>query len=279
MSTMNRDYDAILRQALHAAADSVEPSPDGLERIRARIGRSPVLSFASAAAWSADATARIAAWTGPVLRAIAEVFWSVVDRFRPVESGPDDDGPRFGWLRPMAAMGTAIFVVAAGAFAIMTLPQAISSSSSGFTVFPWTTHQDQGGGSGGSAAGIGGSKLPSGATSPGAATGSAVTSPAASKCSALRTAPGGNRPSAPTVSESTAPSTPASGSASPPASSPPTQSSAPATSSSPPPASSSPPVDSSSPGPGDPGAATSPTPQVNPPVAAGDAAQGAGSTG
>ncbi len=35
------DFAEFLRHALHAAADQVEPRPDGLERIRARIRSSP----------------------------------------------------------------------------------------------------------------------------------------------------------------------------------------------------------------------------------------------
>ena len=37
MSQHQGDHEDFLRRALHAAADSVEPSDDGLERIRARL--------------------------------------------------------------------------------------------------------------------------------------------------------------------------------------------------------------------------------------------------
>ena len=36
MSQRDRDFDESLRRALHAAADSIHPAGDGLERIRAR---------------------------------------------------------------------------------------------------------------------------------------------------------------------------------------------------------------------------------------------------
>ena len=54
---MNGDYEEALRRALHAAADSIEPSGDGLQRIRERLNR-PMLSFESASAWSAGAAER-----------------------------------------------------------------------------------------------------------------------------------------------------------------------------------------------------------------------------
>src|ERR1700685_3935271 len=53
---MNGDYEEALRRALHAAADSIEPSADGLERIRERLNR-PMLSFEAASAWSAGTAA------------------------------------------------------------------------------------------------------------------------------------------------------------------------------------------------------------------------------
>lgn len=38
MSQHYDEYEEFIRRALHAAADSVEPSEDGLERIRRRLG-------------------------------------------------------------------------------------------------------------------------------------------------------------------------------------------------------------------------------------------------
>jgi hypothetical protein len=269
-STMNRDYDDMLRRALHAAADSVEPSADGLERIRARLKPQPLLSFASAVAWYSEAAARITAWVAPVLRSVLDAFWSVMDRFRPAERAPGEDGPRFGWLRPMAAMGTAIFVVAAGAFAIMTLPKAISSSGS-LTFFPWTEHNaGHGGGSGSSNLnGHGSTQFSPGVSSPGVPGITPSTSPAASQCSSIGHLPTGPSP-APSISVSTVPSsTPVTNSSPPPSTTPtPTPSTTPSTT--PPPTdTSAPPTDSTTP---NPGSVTTPTPPASPAAVLGAAA-------
>src|ERR1700733_12420204 len=106
---MNGDYEEALRRALHAAADSIEPSADGLERIRERLNR-PMLSLESASAWSASTAAWLRRWMEPVMAA----FGAVIDRFRPATAAPGHARPRYGWLRPAAGMSIAVFVVAAG---------------------------------------------------------------------------------------------------------------------------------------------------------------------
>ncbi|HEU5420620.1 MAG TPA: hypothetical protein VFV41_23235 [Streptosporangiaceae bacterium] len=218
---MNTDYDDVLRQALHAAAESIEPSADGLERIRARTGRPHALSLATAAAWCSGIAIRLASWAGPVIAAAADFFWTAVDRFRP-GAGPEHARVRYGWLRPVAAMGTAIFVVAAGAFAVMTLPGAITSSP---ISLPWTTNE-------------GSSHAPG--TRGLAGTGSALaTGPSTAGVS------GGAVPGVPTASASCHPS----GGAGAPSSSPPATTTSPATSPpvSTPPATTTPPTTSTSP--------------------------------
>ena len=47
MSGLEYDYDDVLRRALHSAAESIEPSPDGLERIRERLAPPSLISFAA----------------------------------------------------------------------------------------------------------------------------------------------------------------------------------------------------------------------------------------
>src|ERR1022692_1388340 len=54
----DRDYDEVLRRALHAAADSVEPADDGLQRIRSRLNK-PHSPFV---AWMMTAWADMAGW-------------------------------------------------------------------------------------------------------------------------------------------------------------------------------------------------------------------------
>jgi len=133
------DYDEILRRALRTAADGIEPSGDGLERIRARLTTPRPL----ASAWL------MAACTDVALPALARL-WSVLDDLRgwlrPALSragqtraayhhsrpGPADGFRptllrRYGWLRP-AAVAAAIVIAVAGGFALSQLPGAISNS-------------------------------------------------------------------------------------------------------------------------------------------------------
>jgi hypothetical protein len=56
MNRSDRDYDEFLRRALHEAVDWLEPSEDGLERIRARLTRprsTPVAWMMAMFAWRA----------------------------------------------------------------------------------------------------------------------------------------------------------------------------------------------------------------------------------
>ena len=252
---MNTSYDDVLRQALHAAAENIEPAADGLERIRARIRPSPVFSLATAAAWWSGVSVRLASWAEPAVSAALEFFWTAVDRFRP--GGDSEHGRgRYGWLRPVAAMGTAIFVVAAGAFAVMTLPQATGLNSS---ALPWNTHDGSSAPAGTSGLNGNGSQLitgPSTTGAPGTMPGVPI---AKTSCS-------------PSGGKKTSTSPPPATSSSPPASSPPV-SSPPATT----PPATSPPVsdtptsppasDSTTP---DPGSAITPTPSVvTPPAGSG----------
>jgi hypothetical protein len=211
MNTLNRDYDDVLRRALHVAAESIEPSADGLERIRARLGTPPALSFASVVAWYSEVATRIVEWAAPILRTALEAFWSIIDRFRPAAAEPGQNGPHFGWLRPMAAMGTAIFVVAAGAFAIMTLPQAISSSGR-VSFLPWVhpTSPVTGAGNPGLNGGNASKLTNPGASGPGGFGYAPSTAPPASRCSALGSSRTGSATPTPNVSDSASPSAPAS---------------------------------------------------------------------
>jgi hypothetical protein len=232
MNTLNRDYDDVLRRALHAAAESVDPSPDGLERIRARMGQPPVLSLASAVAWCHEAGTMALAWAAPLIRTALDAFWSVIDRFRPATAVPGQSGPRYGWIRPVVAMGTAIFIVAAGAFAVLTLPHAMSSDgNSAFFQLPWTHPAGSGGsGSGGNGSGLNGqssSQIAGGSSAAGTYGSPSSASPASSQCSSLGSSRTGTQSSAPPI---LTPSSTAPASSSPPVSStPPTVPTSPAT--------------------------------------------------
>ena len=56
MPPQGQDFAEFVRHALHAAADQVEPRPDGLERIRARVGAGP--AYASEHSEASPAKAR-----------------------------------------------------------------------------------------------------------------------------------------------------------------------------------------------------------------------------
>jgi hypothetical protein len=146
---VNRDYDDILRRALHAAAESVEPSADGLERIRERLGYSPLLSFSSIAGWFSVAAVRFAGWAVPAFGTACEIFWALIDRFRPLDAAPGHAKPGLRWLRPITATALALFVVAGGAFAAKVIPSAINAAQAG------NSGPGRGGGGSGGAAGTG----------------------------------------------------------------------------------------------------------------------------
>ena len=59
MSQHDRDFEDLLRRALYSAADSVEPSQDGLERIRARL----TTPYPLPVAWMMAVCSQVARWT------------------------------------------------------------------------------------------------------------------------------------------------------------------------------------------------------------------------
>jgi hypothetical protein len=131
MSTLS-EHEAILRRALRATAEAIEPGRDGLDRIQARLRPPRPLLVA----WIE------ALWTDLVLRApvslhaaqlrLSHALRSAWDRFGPAAgaTGPGRAHPSLGWLRPLAAMSVAVFVVAAGAYVAIEVPQAVSPNSS-----------------------------------------------------------------------------------------------------------------------------------------------------
>jgi len=115
------DFDRTIRDALMAAADSVEPGADGLDRIRAKI---VVRHATRASRWHAGPSRGAAGWkpfhvTGTWVSALIE---AVIERFRP---DPTRAG-WLGWLRPAAAIATGVFVVTAASWAVAALPAAIA---------------------------------------------------------------------------------------------------------------------------------------------------------
>ncbi|HSR86511.1 MAG TPA: hypothetical protein VLM11_20240 [Streptosporangiaceae bacterium] len=140
MSTVNeRD---VLRRALHLA-DGIQPRADGLQLIQARLSPPrPVAVAWAEAAWT-DARMR-----GPAeLRRFLEWLLSVArlawDRFGPQSVASGGRTSRtLSWLRPAAALGVTVFIVAAGAYVAFSAQQAIFPAGSN------STHPTGGGGGG-----------------------------------------------------------------------------------------------------------------------------------
>ena len=129
MSRHQRTYDDALSRALHAAADQIEPSGDGLERIRARL--SPPMP--APAAWMATGYQRA---VGQLLGRVTSLgAWleslagQIAERYRLDSSDQDGGSHALRWLRPAGAAATAAVIVVMGVFAIRTLPQAISPTA------------------------------------------------------------------------------------------------------------------------------------------------------
>jgi hypothetical protein len=168
MTQRNHEYDEVLRRALRSAADLVEPSADGLERIRARLTRPRPEPLAWVMVWYGEAVRPVLGYLQPVLAWVQATLSPVIERFKPAKPDAAHPQRRYAWLRPAAAMGTAVVVVAMGAFALTALPQVISQSGAFF--LPIISGGS--GGNGASASPFGhGSPLTGGAPQTGATTG------------------------------------------------------------------------------------------------------------
>jgi len=128
--TAPSEHEAFLRAALHAAADSLDPRGDGLERVRTRLER----ARPRAVVWL------IAVWNELQMRApalVQDVFYRVRadllvawDRYAP-GSAPGRHRTRTqSWLRPLTAMTVVMFIVAAGTYVAIDISTAVSPSSS-----------------------------------------------------------------------------------------------------------------------------------------------------
>ncbi|MDR2983979.1 MAG: hypothetical protein LBV34_03975 [Nocardiopsaceae bacterium] len=119
-------FEQTLRRALRLAADSIEPAPDGLARIRTKIAARPApAQLTGWAAWRSRyltgllaALALVAKYLDTVGVRLRYAFGAVVERFRP-DSGVSG---WIGWLRPAAALATTLLVVTGASWAIAGLP-------------------------------------------------------------------------------------------------------------------------------------------------------------
>jgi hypothetical protein len=145
MSTLN-EREAVLRRALHAAADAIEPGMDGLERIQLRLSRPRPFALAWAeAAWTDVQLRLLPGWQSALdwLGSAGRLAW---DRFGPTPGRAEGRASRtLGWLRPLAALGVTVAIVAVGTYVAISANQSVNLGSS--------IGRSQGGGGGGGANG------------------------------------------------------------------------------------------------------------------------------
>ena len=180
-----REFTEFVRHALHAAADQVEPSPDGLQAIRDKIQSRPAHARAGRFRLTLGLAAAVSVLADMILRwnaALARGWYALrhghtapgSHRAKPA-SPRQAQRPR-DWreamLRPAFAVGFAVFAVGVMLAAVPTVRQAIVHSiQQGFT---------QGGGTSGSRGAPGGQPLGNG-TPQGGASGGRTGAPPSSR--------------------------------------------------------------------------------------------------
>lgn len=132
MSELPQGWEAALRQALHATAEQHEPGHEGLKRIKARVRHRRPMPLPIA--WADVALTKLS------LR-VPDGFWVAWDkmarelraaseRFLPPARPGSRLYRRLSWLRPAAAMSTAVFIVAAVVYMAVEVPQVIAPAGS-----------------------------------------------------------------------------------------------------------------------------------------------------
>jgi hypothetical protein len=125
MTPVTHDFDDLLRRALHAEVDSIEPAEGGLDRIRRRT-RAPwlvrqvslmltecvdlvrLIGIRLEPWFTATVGARFGAWAASVRRLVA-----------PRRTGAHgSDSSHLAWLRPALAVGAAVVIVVAGVYGL-----------------------------------------------------------------------------------------------------------------------------------------------------------------
>jgi hypothetical protein len=157
MTEPEAEYGDRLRRALHAAADGVVPSGDGLERIRSRIAREPATdSLGLLVGWLRSIALEIRAGMPdvravlPALRSVLEAMKTVLEALKttvvpalrsvlPVVTAmvvaaksrvPERLRISDGWMRPVLATAGAVFIAFAAVLAIPGLRQNIIPTGS-----------------------------------------------------------------------------------------------------------------------------------------------------
>jgi hypothetical protein len=146
MTTQERDYEDLLRRALRAAAESVEPAADGLDRIRGRVSARRVSPFMLLAEFLDDCFRPIMLSLESGGQALGRVFRQrtrAAERPRaahrsqlPLTGLRARLAPAFtrlapaaSWLKPVLAVGGAVGIVVAGVFTLGQVQQAITPAN------------------------------------------------------------------------------------------------------------------------------------------------------
>jgi hypothetical protein len=149
--TPEREWDEILRRAMHSAVDSIEPSGDGLQRIRQRLEKPRwQVQLHLWVAECAGVVRLICVRLAPAVSAVSAAVLTARSALRtwlrwPREGAPADGDPAghrgtahhsqppgrlaglLGRLRPALAVAAAVVVVVAGVFALFQLRQGVTS--------------------------------------------------------------------------------------------------------------------------------------------------------
>jgi hypothetical protein len=141
MTPVNGDFDLMLRHALHAEVDSLEPAAGGLERIRQRtrapwlvrqaslmltecvdlgrlIGIRLQLRLISARAAVAARGGTRAAFVGLLSSTVAVLAGLITRSWRRGAAHRSGGGSTLGWLRPLLAVAGAVVIVVVGVYGL-----------------------------------------------------------------------------------------------------------------------------------------------------------------
>jgi hypothetical protein len=128
MSHARPDDEAALRSILRAAADQVEPRVDGLERIQHRLTRPRPL----AVAWAMITWTRLSMRLSSSFRYLADrvvtEYRIASERFMPPPADREGRRARLTWLRPVAALSTAVAVIGAVVYLAAGFSQVASQT-------------------------------------------------------------------------------------------------------------------------------------------------------
>jgi len=126
--TVHFDHEAF-RAQLRAAANSLEPRDDGLERIRARL-RQPRSASARLRDFYGEIVMRTPTQLQDAAYQLADWLRLAYERFAPAQAPGRHRSRTQGFLRPLAAMAVVMFIVAAGTYVAISASTSIFPSSS-----------------------------------------------------------------------------------------------------------------------------------------------------